>query len=373
MTSPGPLPPDSTAATSGRDTYPSHPVPQPLTSPRPPSTLAGVVTVLLTLAGWSVTPLFIRYFADHIDAWTSNGWRYTAAAIFWAPALLVLHMRSGLPATLWKAALVPAVVNSMGQVCFTWAHYRIDPALLSFGLRSQIVFVSIGAFLLFPSERRLVRTPAYIVGFALVIGGASATALLQQGGLSGATLSGFTLALAAGAFFAAYGLSVRHYMHAIHPVTAFAAISVYTAIAQLALMLALGDNLGAGALSLTGAQFAILMLSALIGIALGHVFYYLSIANLGVAVSAGVIQLQPFGVAIGSYLLFSEVLSTGQWIAGAAAVLGAVLMLEMQRRISRADRIAARRASDDAILEAAAAEGSHAADIHDEPSPAPAR
>lgn len=352
---------------------PFSPVPQPLTPAKPPSTLAGAITVLLTLAGWSVTPLFIRYFADHIDAWTSNGWRYTAAAIFWAPALLILHMRSGLPRNLWRAAFVPALVNSLGQICFTWAHYRIDPALMSFGLRSQIVFVSIGAFLLFPSERRLVRTPAYIIGFTLVIVGACATAWFQQGGLVGATLTGFILALSAGAFFAGYGLSVRQYMHAIHPVTAFAAISVYTALVQLLLMFTLAEDFGAGALALSASQFGVLMLSALIGIALGHVFYYLSIANLGVAVSAGVIQLQPFGVAVGSYILFSEVLSTAQWVAGAAAVLGAVLMLETQRRISRADRAAARRASDDAILEAATAEGSGATDIHDEPQPAASR
>ncbi len=39
-------------------------------------TLIGVLTVTLTLVGWSVTPLFIKFFTEHIDAWTSNRWRY---------------------------------------------------------------------------------------------------------------------------------------------------------------------------------------------------------------------------------------------------------------------------------------------------------
>ena len=45
------------------------------TSPWP-----GIVTVVMTLIGWSSIPLFLRYFATEIDVWTSNGWRYAVAA-----------------------------------------------------------------------------------------------------------------------------------------------------------------------------------------------------------------------------------------------------------------------------------------------------
>ncbi len=48
-------------------------------------TATGAMTVTLTLIGWSSVPLFLRYFADSIDAWTSNGWRYGVSALLWAP------------------------------------------------------------------------------------------------------------------------------------------------------------------------------------------------------------------------------------------------------------------------------------------------
>ena len=42
---------------------------------------AGVVTILLTLVGWSSIPLFLKHFTHLIDGWTANGWRYAISAL----------------------------------------------------------------------------------------------------------------------------------------------------------------------------------------------------------------------------------------------------------------------------------------------------
>ncbi len=299
----------------------------------------GVVTVLLTLLGWSVVPLFIRYFAEAIDPWTSNGWRYGFAALVWAPVPVVLAFRRRLPAGIWRRALLPGLINAAGQVCFTVAHYQIDPGLLTFGLRTQILFVTVGAFLLFPSERSVIRSGGFLGGTVLVIAGTIGTVALGPEPFRGGHALGVTLAIASGLLFAAYALSVRRCMHGCHPITAFAVISLYTAGVMIALMLVLGERAGLTAIDpavLSGREFALLLASALVGIALGHVFYYIALARLGVAVASGVIQLQPFGVAIGSYFMFHEVLTVPQWGAGSLAVAGAVLMLVAQRRTARA-------------------------------------
>ncbi len=297
--------------------------------------LLGVITVILTLIAWSVTPLFIKHFAGLIDWQTSNGWRYGFAALLWLPVIIYGMYKRSLPRGIWLLALVPGLINSAGQICFTWAHYKIDPGLLTFGLRSQMVFVAIGAYLLFPAERELLKRPGFWLGLLLVIGGTIGTVLAGTDEIKGDRLFGVLLAIGAGAGFAGYGLAVRYYMNRINPVVAFAVISQYTAVSQIGIMLIGGENYGLGVGVLSGEQFGILLLSAVIGIALGHVLYYLSIQGLGVAVSAGVIQLQPFGVAVGSYFLFSEVLTVSQWVSGMIAVAGAMLMLIVQRRMNK--------------------------------------
>ena len=295
----------------------------------------GTLTIVLTLVAWSSVPLFLRHFVDLIDPWTSNGWRYGFAALLWAPVLVIGLLGGRLRPGLWRAAIVPSVVNAVGQVTFVCAHYQIEPGLLSFGLRSQIIFAAVGAYLLFPDERRVIRSRAYVLGVIVVIGGTSGALLMGKERPDTAATLGILLAIASGLLFALYSLAVRKYMRDTNSVVAFAVISQYTAAAMVVLMLLFGRRSGVEAIELERSEFLLLLLSAVIGIALGHVLYYMSIARLGVAVSTGVLQLFPFMVAVASLFLFGEVLTTAQWISGSVAVAGAILMLSVQGRVSR--------------------------------------
>ncbi len=306
----------------------------------------GVLAVLFALLGWSSIPLFLKYFTHDIDPWTSNGWRYGSSALFWSPVLVYGLWKRVLPPGIWLAAIGPSVVNCAAQVAFCKAHYDIEPGLLSFGLRSNIVFTVLGAAILFAPERVIMKTRGFVIGVLLVVLGTMGTIMLSPHGIpKGATLSGVLLAITAGAGFAGYALAVRYWMHGINPIHAFAIISLYTAIGMVILMVIFGKDQGMVALDLIGQpisesqhlrvpidKFTMLMLSALIGVALGHVAYYYAIARLGVAVSSGVIQLQPFFVSIASFWLFHEYLTLWQWISGSIAVLGATLILLVQHR-----------------------------------------
>ncbi|HZW10414.1 MAG TPA: DMT family transporter [Phycisphaerales bacterium] len=308
----------------------------------------GVASVLMALVGWSSIPLFLKHFAGLIDPWTSNGWRYAFSALFWSPVIVIGLARRSLPPGIWRAALWPSLINCAAQVVFCLAHYKIDPGLLAFGLRSNIVFTTVGAAIMFASERRVIRSPGFMLGVMLVIAGTTGTILLGEGVPAGSTLTGVVLAISAGAGFAAYALAVRRCMHGVNAIQSFAVISLYTAAGMVALMLVYGREAGLGALGLVGRplgdapavpilfdQFGMLLLSSLIGIALGHVAYYYAIARLGVAVSSGVVQLQPFFVSLGSLALFGEELTPLQWGSGGIAVSGATLILVVQHFLHR--------------------------------------
>ncbi|MBI4719282.1 MAG: DMT family transporter [Planctomycetes bacterium] len=292
----------------------------------------GVAFIIITLVGWASVPLFLKYLTAYIDGWTANGWRYGISALLWAPALLVGARRGTLPRHLWRAAVVPAAVNIFAQCCFAWAPYYINPGLLTFMLRLQIIFVAVGTYLLFPAERPILRSARYWGGVIIVLGGLAGLCLLGAEPPRGARAFGIALAIVAGVFYGGYALSVRHFMHDVHPVTAFAAISGYTALGLNVMMLALAEQHGALVWTLSAAQLGVLVGSALVGIAITHVLYYAALARLGVAICAGVILLQPFLSSIGSYFWFGERLTTAQWLSGAAAMGGAGLMLLTRRQ-----------------------------------------
>jgi drug/metabolite transporter (DMT)-like permease len=297
----------------------------------------GVALIVITLACWTSIPLFLRHFREiGLDLWAVNGWRYAFSAFIWLPVLVWHARRGSTPAGLWRAALVPSIFNAVAQMCFGMAPAFIDPGLMTFALRLQVIFLMFGAAAFFPSERSVVRTPHFIAGISMLIVGTGLTLWFKEGGL-GRTKSdwGIVLAVSSGLLYAAYALSVRKFMHGIPALTAFAAVSQYTGAALL-LVTPLGSpRWGLSVFEQPAGVLTLLAVSAVVGIGIGHSLYYASIQKLGLAVSSGVVQLQPVTVSIVSMILFSEKLNVVQWIAGLAAVGGAVLMLWAQQRLSR--------------------------------------
>lgn len=298
--------------------------------------LLGTMCILGSLIGWSSIPLFLRYFTDMIDGWTANGWRYAVSAVLWAPVLILGIARGTLPRGLWRAALVPSVLNILAQIAFGLAPYYVSPGLMTFSLRLQVIFVTVGAAILFVNERRIITSRGFMVGMSLVILGTLLTIALKPGGLGTGSALGVTLSILAGLGYAAYALAVRKCMHAIPPITAFAAVSVLSAAGIFAVMLVCAPHRGMGVFELSTKHLLLLALSSIIGVGLGHTFYFISIARLGLAVSAGVVQLQPIFVSIGSMYLFNEVLTPAQWAMGVVAIVGASIMLYTQHRLAKA-------------------------------------
>jgi drug/metabolite transporter (DMT)-like permease len=296
----------------------------------------GVLTIVLTLLGWTTIPLFLRYFKDDIDAWTANGWRYAISALIWGPVLIHSWSKGTMPKGVWRRALVPSLWNAAAQACFGLAPYYIKPGLMTFSLRLQIVFVAVGAAIMFPAERRVLRSPLFIGALLLTVAGTALTLLYSPRGLGEGNATGITLAVASGVGYAAYALGVRKHMMGINPIKAFAVVSQYTAAVLVVGMLIFGEKAGAGAFDhLSGHKWLLLVLSSVIGIGLGHTFYFFSIARLGLVISAGVVQLQPITVSIASIMIFDEELTRRQWLTGLIAVAGAVCMLIVQHRIAR--------------------------------------
>ncbi len=323
----------------------------------PHASRLGVGLILLTLLSWASIPLFLRSLSTqhHLDPFTANGYRYAISALFWLPFLILARRSRTLPTALLTAAIVPTVFNLMGQTAFAWGPALLPPGFFSFVFRVQIVFVTLGAYLMFPSERAALRRPSYWTGLALVVAG-SVGLISFQDAAPGAPAPGvhvddpalmalgIGVSLLSGVMFAGYALSVRRFVSTYSPVTSFGVICQYTAIGALVVMLVaplLNPVLPASMLKADPTlplttfglhAWMLLLASSFIGIAISHVSYYASIKRLGVSVSSGIIQLQPIVTALASLVIFDERLNAMQWASGTLGIFGAILMLSVGRQ-----------------------------------------
>lgn len=283
--------------------------------------------LLGSILSWSSIPLFLKHFTVSLDAWTVNGVRYGIAATLLLPALKTL------PATLdrrefWRNALVPAIINSIGQVGWALIPYYVTASVMGFGIRTSFLFTIVGSLWLLPEERYLLGSFPFWAGSTICVAGVSA---LFWGSLrqASASIPGLVILLGSAAVWGFYGISVRKFMRGYPPHCSFAAISLYTAGIVIILMLFLGRI--SRLVELAPRSLGLLALSAVLGIALAHVLMYYVLDHLGAIVESGAEMLTPFLTFCGAALIFGERLSMLQWTGGLGVISGCVVMVSAHR------------------------------------------
>ncbi|MEP0844609.1 MAG: DMT family transporter [Phycisphaerae bacterium] len=295
--------------------------------------LIAVLCLLGSLVCWAIPPVMLRHFAvaDLIpDGYTTNLVRYPVSTVLYIPLIAWAARRRGL-GRFWYAALLPAAVNVIGQTFFAVAPYYMPAGTMSFLARVAIVWSILGAFVFFPDERRLARSPYFWAGAALSLGGFAIMAFAALG-TGDITRAGMVIILLCGVFWGLYDVTVRYTMRDLHPLVVFGVIGNYTSLG-LILLAPLGEP--ASVLRLPPAEAALLAASAFIGIAAAHGLYYVAIQRLGITVSAITLMLTPFLTLLAGHVFLHERLSGRQRVGGLILIAGATLALWSRQRLSR--------------------------------------
>lgn len=293
--------------------------------------MTAVLLALIAVLCWCTVPLFIKYFTHYFDKYTQNGLRYSVAAILWLPALVVMLRSGRVDRRIWIAAIFPSIVNTIAQTTWAWSLYYVDPSIVAFSSQINAIWANVFAMYFFLDERRLLRHPFFWTGILA----SSAGFALMVGGLpdlwSHRTLIGLIIITAGSVPWGMYPVSVRLKVTNYPPAGAFAVIALYTAIACDILMFALGEP--GATLHVSWAVLGWIVLSAILGIGIAHVLYYAAINRVGVAVTAGILLLNPFCTAVLSVAMKVEHIRPIQWLGGVGLVAGTALLVTAKQRV----------------------------------------
>ncbi len=288
--------------------------------------LPALVAAVLS---WSSIPLFLKHFTAYMDAWTVNGARYLIGALLLLPALRSSAGSDPNRSSLWRSAVIPSLVNSVSQAGFALIPYFVSASIMGFGIRASFLFTLAGSLWLLPEERRLLVSRLFWAGGGFCLVGIVA---LFWGSLrqAAASVPGMLILFGDAAAWGFYGVTVRKYMRGHPPHRSFAAISLYTAAILTVLMFLFGR---VSALAIQNAStLGLIILSAAIGISLGHVLMYYVLGHLGAIIEGGAEMATPFLTFVGAALLFGERLSALQWTGGLGVIIGCALMIGAHRR-----------------------------------------
>jgi len=285
------------------------------------------------LSFWSLGPIFISYLTGYIDSWTQNLLRYSVACLFWLPFLLYSIRTKRLDTKVWRRAAVPAVANVIMQSLFASGYYYIGPAFMVLLMKSSIIGIAGFSLIFFPEERTLVKSKHFWSGLVLSVVGVAGVLYYKEDFAATRTLTGIIIALMTAFMWAVYTLSVRIAFKDIDSRHGFSVISIYT-VAGLCVFGLLFGQLG-DCLRMGSRQWACVVISGVMCIALAHVLYYTAMRRVGATIPALVVLAQPFIVLAISYVVFGELLNILQLLSGVILLAGSGLAIWAQQHLKR--------------------------------------
>ncbi len=295
--------------------------------------LPATLAVLGALACWSAGPIFIKYLAGYIDSWTQNFLRYAVAFVFWLPPCIHFFRREIADRRIWKVALIPAGANVVMQCFWALSFYYIDPAFENLLIKSSLIWVAVFSIFFFADERPLVKSPQFWTGLVVSTVGVCGVLLSRQDFAEKRTAAGIVITLIAAFMWAVYTVAVKVAFRKYDSRSSFAVVTVYTTAALAVLGFVVGDF--RQSLEMSPWQWACVVISGVVSIALSHVFFYTAIKRIGATIPSMALLASPFLVLLGSYPVFGEVLTVQQIAFGLVLLGGSALAIWAQGQLTK--------------------------------------
>ena len=295
--------------------------------------VSATFACLGALTFWSLGPIFIKYLTGYVDSWTQNLLRYSVACLFWLPFLVLSVKTKRLDHRIWRRALIPGMANIVMQSLWAAVFYYIGPAFMVLQTKTNIIWIAGFSLIFFSEERALARSKRFWIGLLLSVVGLIGVMYHEVELAEAKIITGIIIAQAAAFMWGVYTISVRIAFKDIDSRSGFSVISIYT-VAGLAVSAFLFGNVETAAKMGTW-QWACVVISGIISIALAHTLYYAAMRRIGATIPALVILAQPFIVLAISNVVFGESMNIFQLFFGIVLLIGSALAIWAQQHLKR--------------------------------------
>lgn len=295
--------------------------------------LTASLACIGALTFWSLGPIFITYLGGYVDSWTQNLLRYSVGCLFWLPFLFLSIRKKRLDKKVWRKALIPAAANLIMQSLWAASFYYIGPAFMVLLTKTNIIWIISFSLIFFPEERTLAKSKRFWIGLGLSAIGLIGVMYYKTDLTESKTIIGIVMALVTAFAWGAYTISVKISFRDIDSRSGFAVISIYMVFGLGLAELLFGRPSDCARLGAW--QWAAIVISGILSIALAHVMYYAAIRRIGATIPALVILAQPFIVLAISHSIFGESLNIFQLLSGLVLLTGGALAIWAQQHLKR--------------------------------------
>jgi len=286
----------------------------------------AMLALAVALVGWGAAPVFIRGLRGAYDPYSQAFIRYFFGTAFLC-VLCMVSFRGEFLGLLRRPVpmMGMACISIMHQLTWTLGCYRASATLAQLIIQSGVIFVILLSFILFRDERRVIRSPQFLVGTALSFAGMAGLLAGGRGTVGSVDIVTAALLMGPALFWAVYVVWARHLVMNVHPVPMFAVLSIFITLGTGIISCLLGRPMcileaGAGITALT-------FVSGVLPIATAHPAFHFAQKHLGSAFCSSSNLFSPaLTYLFAAFFLDDPPLTVAQW-AGALVLLGGTVLV----------------------------------------------
>ncbi|MFC1479781.1 DMT family transporter [Planctomycetota bacterium] len=293
----------------------------------------GAGAAFFAMACWGTVPVFMKYLTGYMDSWTMNMYRYGVAASLYIPFLAYYWKKGLLTRRLFVLSLYPTSVNIIGQILWAVSPYYLDPGLMGIFIKTSVIWSTASSFLFFKDERPLMKIPGFWIGTLLTFGSFIGMSVTELNLSEKASVTGLIVILTCSVFWGLYPVAVKMTLKKTNPMLSFGLICINTSVVLIILGCLKGEP---GVITdIPLKAVSILIVSAIIGIALSHIAYYIALNAIGVVASTNITMATPLYTLILASIFLNVDITSGKIIFGAGIIAGVFLVTFIRHRINR--------------------------------------
>ncbi|MEA3485626.1 MAG: DMT family transporter [Candidatus Aerophobetes bacterium] len=290
------------------------------------------IPIMIASFIWIWPAILIKMLSFHFDDYTQNFYRYLAGSSILIIINLIYHKKEFLNSLKRiPKFILPTILIFMHQITWVAGIRMLTPTVAVLIGKSTVLFTILFSFIFFSDERRIIKSKLFMLGSSLAIIGVCGIIIGKGNSHLNSFNLGAVLILTGSLFWTLYTITAKPIVEKTDPFVSAGIVFTLSLPLFFICTLLFGDI---KALYVAPKSIIfILFLSGIFCVGIGNALNYKSIKLIGTTITSNLILVTPLFTAIFSYIIFKEVLTPYQILAGIILLIGCYILMSAGNRL----------------------------------------
>jgi drug/metabolite transporter (DMT)-like permease len=291
----------------------------------------GFIFLSMAAFAWGWPNVLIKLLSADFDPVTQAFYRYLSAGVTVFILCFILDRKKLVVARQnMKMLVAPVIIVTAHQITYVSGVYLTSAVAASLIAKLNAIFIPALSFVILVEERHIVKNSAFLSGTFFALIGVAGVIFGKGYSLDNSVNLGFVELIFSTVLWSVYAVMIKRVVARIDPVAITAMVPLMSCVLFLPIVALCGNFHRIVEVSMTSRL--LLIVSGLLSIGVGNVFYYSALKYIGPSIAASFLLVTPMLTGVLSFFILGEKLTGIQLVFSAVLLFGCFLITKVKRK-----------------------------------------